>query len=119
MRLEAMHLAGEALPSQVVWDAAKPWDMSYKALARCEDWWNKEVTKPAMVWLSRGGRGTSGTPEQVILKRAKVDRSWSPPKVTRPEGGDNLWGQGTSYRANQRRAKRERARTQAPTPQHP
>ena len=79
-RLEAMHLAGEAFPSQVVWDAAKPWVMSYKALARCEDWWNKEVTKPAMVWLSRGGKGTADTPDQVILKRAEVDRSWSRPQ---------------------------------------
>ena len=95
-RLEAMHLAGDALPSH--------------------DWWNKEVTKPAMVWLSRGGKGTADTPDQVSLKRAEVDRSLSPPKVDLPEEDDKPWGQGTSYRANQRRAKRERARTQAPKP---
>ena len=116
-RLEAMHLAGEALPSQVVWDAAKPWDTSYQALARCEDWWNKEIG--AMVWLSRSSKGTADISDQVVVKRAEVDRSGPPPKAPRPEGGDKLWGQGTSCRANQRRAKRERARTQAPNPPAP
>ena len=33
-RLEARHLAGEALQSQVAWGAAKPRDIPYKALAR-------------------------------------------------------------------------------------
>ena len=56
-------------PAPLGWDASRPWDYIFQALALDESFWSQQVHSPALVWLAAGARGSPRTPaEQLALE---------------------------------------------------
>ena len=107
---------GRPAPGNVRPVEGKPWAAAFSAIARDEDYWNREVAKPAMAWLARGARGEQLTlEERTLLKRgATALEDLAPDFTDRPEGALAAPGRQKAKRKGQMERLRQRLRDTAP-----
>ena len=86
--IDAAIVDGRPAPGNVRSVEGKPWAAAFSAMARDEDYWNREVAKPAMAWLARGACGEQLTlEERTLLKRgATATEDLAPDYADLPEG---------------------------------
>ena len=66
------------------WDVSRPWNEVWKQILQDRDYWNEQVHLPAMVWTSRGARGTPLTPvEEFAAENIKGGASSLQPEAER------------------------------------